>query len=192
MIPGSDLRKRNVELNLIYFKMMATKGMNTPLINLLSLISEKNHIPNCVNWTELYGLLNIGKHKQSKFRRHCEEYNLIGVCSTKRNKKRFYINPSIVKYSSNIPDECMELFYESIIENSKEYILEWGCEGHPTRGYVYILENEMGRVKIGISKDPEKRIRTIQNASGNCTDSLRSNPLFKTGGNKDYYDRPFE
>jgi T5orf172 domain. len=33
-------------------------------------------------------------------------------------------------------------------------------------GYVYVIENENGRVKIGKSVDPEKRIMSIQMISG--------------------------
>jgi len=43
--------------------------------------------------------------------------------------------------------------------------LEWGSEKEGARWIYFIQKGESGAIKIGISKDPERRLMTLQTAS---------------------------
>lgn len=85
----------------------------------------------------------------------------------KRNKDRILTQEEVNKLyeytsrSASIPDKRKERFRALI----KEYS-DW------TGQFVYLMRNEIGRTKIGISEDPIRRCKNITTASGLFTELL--------------------
>lgn len=132
----------------------------------------KNKTSLCSTWRDIYEVIGLTNNtKASNFKRWLTENDLVREVRfihsrTGKKKKKMMFNPCLLKRELSIKQEGIEIFYDYIIKNANKFIPEMD-EKHETRGYVYILEDELGRIKIGLSKtDLKRRIRCIQTASG--------------------------
>lgn len=129
------------------------------LLNARGLINKKPLGKECSSWDDIFEILEISDNKiQVKLKKMCDKYDFIRQSITKINgvvtRSAMVINPTILKHRAHLSSFCVSVFSDKIKLKNKIY------------GYVYIIEAEDGRIKIGMTYNLNKRLNTISTATG--------------------------